>query len=102
MLRLEQRPPSYLEQLPDHLVAQFGADLLTQIQTPPQGEDPDEARRRLAEMLVAAAGGDRKLLEQLRSRFIHRLHLVSDDFAATAGLRATEGALALLPRSAAV
>jgi hypothetical protein len=104
MLRLQQQRPSYMKELSDHLVQFFGADLLKEIQIPPQiqispqGEDPDEVRRRLAGMLTAAAGGNREPLEQLRARFLRRLHLASDDFAATAGLRVTEVALALVPR----
>ena len=84
---LQQQRPSFIRNLTGSRIEVFGADLLTQIQIPPNGEDPDAARRRLAELLVAAAGGEREPLEQLRSRFIRRLHLASDDFAATAGLR---------------
>ena len=98
MLPLQQHRPSYMKELTGHLVDVFGADLLTQVQIPPNGDDADAARRQLAGMLAAAAGGDRVPLEQLRARFIKRLHVASDDFAATAGLRATEAALALVPR----
>ena len=88
-----------MKELTGHLVEIFGADLLTQIQIPPHGDDdPDAARRRLAGMLAARAGVNRVPLEHLRARFIKRLHLASDDFAATAGLRVTEEALALVPR----
>ena len=95
---LQQQRPSFIRNLTGSRIEVFGADLLTQIQIPPNGEDPDAARRRLAELLAAAAGGKREPLEQLRARFIRRLHLASDDFAATAGLRVTEAALTLVPR----
>jgi hypothetical protein len=95
---LQQQRPSFIRNLTDSHIEVFGADLLTQIQIPPNGEDPDAARRRLAELLAAAAGGKREPLEQLRARFIRRLHLASDDFAATAGLRVAEAALTLVPR----
>ena len=98
MLPLEHHGPSYMKELTGHLVEVFGADLLTQIQIPPDGEDPDSARERLAGMLAVAAEGEREPLEQLHARFIHRLHLASDDFPATAGLRVTELALGPLPR----
>jgi hypothetical protein len=87
-----------MKEMTGHLIERFGADLLTQIQIPPRGDDQDAARRQLAGTLAAAAGGDREVLEQLRAGFIRRLHRVSDDFAATAGLRVTEAALALVPR----
>lgn len=84
---------------PSHPVVQFpGDDLLAQIQIPSQGEDPVAARRLEAEELVSMAGGRRKLLERLRSRFLRRLHRTSDDFAATEGLRVVEAALSLMPR----
>jgi hypothetical protein len=51
----------------------------------------------MAEVLAATAGGTREPLEQLRSRFIRRLHQTSDDFPATAGLRVIESALSLVP-----
>jgi hypothetical protein len=98
VLPLQQHRPPYMKELTGHLVELFGADLLTQIQIPPRGDDQDAARRQLAGTLTAAAGRDREPLEQLRARFIRRLHRVSDDFAATAGLRVTEAALALVPR----
>ena len=98
MLPFQQQRPSYMKELSGHLVEFFGADLLTQIQIPPDDENPDAARRRLAGMLAATAAANREPLEQLRSRFIRRLHLASDDFPATAGLRVTEQALSLVPR----
>ena len=103
MLPLQQQRPPYMKELTGHLVEIFGADLLTLIQIPPHGDDdPDGARRRLAGMLAARAGVKRVPLEHLRARFIKRLHLASDDFAATAGLRVTEEALARVPRPEAV
>jgi hypothetical protein len=49
-------------------------------------------------MLAAVADGHREPLEQLRYGFIRRLHRVSDDFAASEGLRVVEAALSLVPR----
>jgi hypothetical protein len=46
---------------------------------------------------VAVVGGDRDLLERVRSELLQRLHRASDDFGATAGLRVVEPALWLIP-----
>jgi hypothetical protein len=94
---LQQQRPSYMKELSGDLIDVFGADLLTQIQVAPDGDDPDEGRRRLAELLAAKAGEEREPLDQLRSHFMRRLHQTSDDFPATAGLRVTEAALSLVP-----
>lgn len=97
--RSEEHTHAVLQLLPDHVVAFFGVDLLSQIQMAPAGDDPDATRRQLATTLAASADGDRQPLEQLRSGFIRRLRRVSDDFAASAGLRVTEAALTLVPRA---
>jgi hypothetical protein len=94
---LQQRP-SDAKELTD-VEQVFGRDLLMQIEVPLRGGDPDAVRRKLAEQLAAAAGGKREPLEQLRSRFIRRMHQAGEDFPATAGLRVTESALALVPRT---
>lgn len=98
MLPVQQRRSPSRDELPGDVVERFGADLLTQIQIAPHGDDPDAARRRLADMLAVAAGHRREPLEELRAGLLRRLHRASDDFAATAGLRVTEAALALVPR----
>lgn len=93
---------SSLVEAPARDVADPPGDFLALIQTPPQGDDPAAERRRRAEQLVAVADGRREPLEQLRSRFIRRLHRASDDFEATEGLRVVEAALWLIPRAGAV
>ena len=95
--QLQQQRPSYMKDLTGDLIEVFGADLLTQIQVPPDGDDPDQARRRLAELLAARTGEEREPLEQLRSHFMRRLHQTSNDFPATAGLRVVEAALSMVP-----
>ncbi|GEM_PF-4512081 len=60
--------------------------------------DAGDDRRRRAAGLVAIAGRSREELERLRGTFVRRLHLRSDDYAATEGLRTAEMALTLLPR----
>jgi hypothetical protein len=72
-------------------------DVLAWIEMPPEGDDPAAERRRRAEKLVAVVGGDRDLLERVRSELLQRLHRASDDFGATAGLRVVEPALWLIP-----
>jgi hypothetical protein len=67
------------------------------IDTIPQATAPASERRRRAETLVALAGGRRKPLEELRSRYLQRLHRASDDFEATEGLRVVGVALSLRP-----
>jgi hypothetical protein len=69
-------------------------DFLSSIEVSPQGGDPAAARRRRAEVLVAFAGGRRGPLEELRLRYLRRLHRASGDFKATEGLRVVEAALA--------
>lgn len=61
-------------------------------------EDRASERRRRAELLAAAADGDRQQLEDLRSGYLRRLHRASDDFEATEGLRTVELALSMTPR----
>lgn len=73
------------------------ADVLAWIETPPEGDDPAAGRRRRAEQLVTVISGDRDVLEGVRSAFLRRLDRASDDFGATAGLRAVEAALWLPP-----
>jgi hypothetical protein len=77
----------------------LGRESFELIQTPPPGDDPAVERRRRAEVLAVAADGRREPLQQLRYRFIRRLHRASDDFPASEGLRVVEEALALIPRS---
>jgi hypothetical protein len=60
-------------------------DFLSSIEVSPQGGDPAAARRRRAEVLVAFAGGRRGPLEELRLRYLRRLHRASGDFKATEG-----------------
>jgi hypothetical protein len=60
-----------------------------------EAPDPAGDRRRRAETLVALAGGRREPLEELRSRYLERLHRASDDFEATEGLRVVGVALSL-------
>jgi hypothetical protein len=72
-------------------------DVLAWIEMPPEGDAPAADRRRRAERLVAAVGGDRDCLERVRSAYLRRLHRASDDFRATAGLRVVEAALWLIP-----
>lgn len=55
-------------------------------------------RHERAERLAASAAGDRQPLEDLRARYLHRLHRASDDFPATEGLRTVELALRMTPR----
>jgi hypothetical protein len=69
------------------------------LEVPPGGDDPAAGRRRKARDLAAALGGRRAALEELRSGFLRRLHRASDDFDATEGLRVTELALRMTPRS---
>jgi len=72
-------------------------EVLTRLEMPPAGSDPTAERRSEAERLVAVLGGDRDLLDRLRSAFLRRLHRASDDFGATEGLRVVEAALWLIP-----
>ena len=72
-------------------------EVLARLEIPPGGDDPAAERRFEAERLVAAIGGDRDLLDRLRSAFLGRLHRASDDFGATEGLRVVEAALWLIP-----
>lgn len=80
------------------LVSIFGAHLLMEIQSPPGDQDPDAARREMADRVAVTSGGDREALQELRSHFSRRLYRVSDDYRASAGLRVTEAALALVAR----
>jgi hypothetical protein len=100
MLDIDQRPKELA------VVATVPADRPTLEESPravatinmPQGrDDPVAKRRRKAEALVARGGG-REPLEELRSRYLHRLHRASDDFEATEELRMVEVALAQVPR----
>ena len=50
--------------------------------------------------LVEIAGGRRETLEDVRSRYIARLHRPGTDFAAIEGLRVVESALSMIPRPA--
>lgn len=59
--------------------------------------DPAAARRRCAEVLVGIVEGRRDLVEELRLRYLRRLHHASDDFEATEALRVVEAALSLIP-----
>lgn len=72
-------------------------EVLARLEMPPAGNDPAAERRREAERLVAVIGGDRDVLDRLRSAFLGRLHRASDDFGATEGLRVVEAALWLIP-----
>ena len=98
MAATPQQRSSSLDDAGRDIADLLGDDAFAQIQTPPQGWDPAPERRRRAELLVAVADRRREPLEQLRSRFIRRLHRASNDFAATEGLRAVEEALSLIPR----
>ena len=60
--------------------------------------DPRESERGRAQLLVQAANGDQQQLEELRAEYLRRLHLASDDFEATEGLRIVEPALAKAAR----
>ena len=62
--------------------------------------DRAEERHQRAKQLAALADGDRHALEDLRARYLHRLHRTSDDFDATDGLRTVELALSMTPRTA--
>lgn len=64
----------------------------------PSVEDRAVERRRRAELLTAAAHGDRQQLEDLRAGYLRRLHRTSDDFEAIEGLRTVELALSMTPR----
>jgi hypothetical protein len=63
----------------------------------PSVEDRAAERRRRAQLLAAAADGDRQQLEDLRSDYLRRLHRISDDFEATERLRTVELALSMTP-----
>ena len=56
------------------------------------------SERRRAQLLVQATDGDRQQLEALRGEYLRRLHLASDDFEATEGLRVVEPALTTAQR----
>jgi hypothetical protein len=96
---LHRDQPTHLQGLTDSVVEIFGDLLLEEIQSSPRGDDPDATRRALALAVAAASAGSRDVVEELRSCFIRRLHRASDDFAASAGLRVTEAALGMIPRS---
>ena len=98
MVATPQARSTLVEDIARDIAELLGEVFFAEIQTPPQGEDPAAERQRRAEALVAVADGRREPLEQLRSRFIRRLHRASDDFAATEGLRVVEAALSLIPR----
>ncbi|MGH9230146.1 MAG: hypothetical protein ACRD07_15730 [Acidimicrobiales bacterium] len=89
--------PSRVQVPPVGFAGGLDDDFLSSIEVSPQGGDPAVARRRRAEVLVAFAGGRREPVEELRLRFLRRLHRASDDFGATEGLRVVEAALALIP-----
>ncbi|MGH9250295.1 MAG: hypothetical protein ACRD0W_12345 [Acidimicrobiales bacterium] len=72
-------------------------NFLASIEVPPDGPNPVAQRRRHAEVLVALVGGCRERVEELRLRYLRRLHRASDDFGATEGLRVVEAALSLIP-----
>jgi hypothetical protein len=78
------------------VVAVLKDDVLAQIEAPTPRDDPQAERRRRAEMLVAAFGGDRERLFELRSLLLLRLHRASDDYGATEGLRAVDSAIAMI------
>jgi hypothetical protein len=94
----EQLATSAIHAFGFDLVSIFGVHLLMEIQSPPCDQDPDAARREMADRVAVTSGGDREALQQLRSRFSRRLYRVSDDYRASAGLRVTEAALALVAR----
>jgi hypothetical protein len=72
-------------------------DFLASIEVAPHGADPVAERRRHATVLVALVRGRREPIEELRLRYLRRLHRASDDFGATEGLRVVEAALSLIP-----
>lgn len=72
--------------------------LLAEIQEVPTSADPAAERRRQADKLVAAVGHARQDLEAVQAGFLRRLHLASNDFRATEGLRVVDLALARMPR----
>jgi hypothetical protein len=72
--------------------------LLADIDQAPPDPDPVAERRRRAERLVVTAGGERYPLEDLRDRFVKRLHSAGPDYAATEALRTVEIALSMTPR----
>jgi hypothetical protein len=74
-----QARSSLVEDVGRDIAELLGEVFFAEIQTPPQGEDPAAAWRGRAEALVAVADGRRDPIEQLRSRFIRRLHRASDD-----------------------
>jgi hypothetical protein len=73
-------------------------NFLPLIDVAPHGVDPAASRWRCAQVLVEIAGGRREPVEELRLRYLQRLHRASDDFDATEGLRVVEAALSLIPR----
>lgn len=72
-----------------------GDELHARIDATPEAPDPAWDRRRRAETLLALAGGRREPIQELRSRYLQRLHRASDDFDATEGLRVVGVALSL-------
>ena len=63
----------------------------------PVGGDPVDQRRRRIDELVAAAARQREPLERLRSTYQSRLHQAHDDFGTTGALRLVNAALAEVP-----
>jgi hypothetical protein len=72
--------------------------LLADIEQTPPDPDPVAERRRRAERLVVMAGRERWPLEDLRDRYVKRLHSAGPDFVATEALRTVEIALSMTPR----
>jgi hypothetical protein len=95
MMTMLRSRPSAAEESADGTGQRAGDKLHARIDAIPQAPDPARERRRRADTLVALAGGRREPIEELRSRYLQRLHRARDDFDATEGLRVVGVALSL-------